>query len=323
MQAVLQHRYGGPEVLGHAEAPVPTPGDDEVLIHVRAVGLNAADRHLMRGKPALVRLVTGLRRPRQPILGSDVSGVVAAVGQRVTGVRTGERIIAEVDRGGLAEYVAVQERFVAPAPPTLDDEAAAALPMASLTALQAVRDAARVVAGERVLIHGASGGVGTYAVQMAKAFGAHVTAVCRTRNVEQTAALGADEVVDATREDPTARGDRFDVVLDVAADRPFGAMRRLLTPTARYVLIGAPRYGWLGLEPLLVLRVRGLFTRQRLVVLTTRRDRANLEAVTALVASGAVRPVIERVYPWAEAVSAVAHLDGGHARGKIVVTRAG
>jgi NADPH:quinone reductase-like Zn-dependent oxidoreductase len=323
MPAVVQHRYGGPEVLSHAAVPAPVPGKDEVLVEVRAVGLNAADWHLMRGEPALVRLATGLRRPRQPILGSDVAGVVAAVGAAVTGVQPGQRVMAEVDRGGLAGLVAVPERFVALAPEPLTDAEAAALPMASLTALQAVRDAGQVRAAQRVLVHGASGGVGTYAVQIAKAFDAHVTAVCRTRNVEQAAQLGADVVLDATAVDVTARGEQYDVVIDVTANRRLADMRRLVTPTGRYVLVGAPRTGWLGIGPQLAVAARGMVTRQALVALVSNRRRETLDAVRALVEAGTVRPVIERVYPWEDAVAAVTHVDSGHARGKIVVTGPG
>lgn len=286
MQAVVQHRYGGPEVLEHAQVRTPTLARDEVLMRVAAVGLNAADWHLMRGEPALVRLAIGLRRPRQPVLGSDVAGVVEAVGSAVTDLRPGDAVMAEVDRGGLAELVAVRARFVARVPAGLTFEEAAALPMAGMTALQGLRVAGRVGPGQRVLVHGASGGVGTFAVQMAAALGAEVTAGCSTRNVAQARALGAASAADPPRALRAGRGpaDRL-----VRHRPPARAARSFPVHQA----VARPARGRPGAR-----RARG------------RR---------ALVEQGVVRPVIERVYPIAEARAAVAHVDGGHARGKVVV----
>src|SRR5437867_11364819 len=239
MKAIVRERYGPPDVLELRDVERPAIDDDSILVRVRAASINAYDWHMMRGRPSLVRIVAGLRKPKSSAMGVDVAGQVEAVGKNVTQFRPGDEVFGSRS-GSLAEYVrGTSQSFLVPKPARLTFEQAAAVPMAGTTALQGLRDKGQIKPGQKVLINGASGGVGTFAVQIAKAFGAHVTAVCSTRNVEQARSLGADEVIDYTREDFTRSGGRYDVILDVAGTKSWSQYRRVMNPDATLVMIGA------------------------------------------------------------------------------------
>ena len=325
MQAFVTRAYGPPaDVLRPVELDVPACGDDDVVVRVHATSVNPADWHLLRGEPRIARLQLGLRRPRASVLGCDVSGTVHAVGAAVTAVRPGDAVYGSPFMrgfGAFAEYVRVPADCVAPRPPSLSHEQAAALPLAALTALQALRDHGRAGPGRSVLVLGASGGVGTCAVQIAVALGAEVTGVCSTRNVELVRSLGATHVVDRTREDVTAGGRRYDLVLQVSGRHGPGALRRLLTPRGVLVQLSGDSSGrWLGPVGRMVrARLLSRFVGQTLTSFTVRPDAADLRALTELVEAGRLTPVIDRTYPFAELADALRYLEGGHARGKVVV----
>ena len=320
MRAVVQHRYGGPETLSLAEVQPPVPGDDEVLIRVRAVAVSAGDALVMRGEPRAVRLAFGLRRPKQPIIGRDVAGEVEAVGSRVTRFRVGDPVYAESDQGGFAELVAVQQDFVARRPTTIDAVHAAAVPVSGTTALQGLR-LAGVQAGRHVLVNGASGGVGGFAVQLAKAMGAEVTGVCRSAKVDHVRALGADHVIDYTSQDFTAGGPRYDVVFDLVANRPLGAMRASLAPHGVLVLssgTGGKIFGPFGR----IIRASAMspFVSQRLKPLAARRNGDDLAELARRIDAGEISPVVDRTYPLDEVREAIGHFESGTVRGKLVLT---
>ncbi|MFF9156292.1 NAD(P)-dependent alcohol dehydrogenase [Streptomyces sp. NPDC014846] len=322
MKAVVQDRYGSPDVLELRDVDEPVPADDQVLVRVRAAGLNAYDWHLMRGDPYVARLALGLRGPRARIRGRDFAGVVTAAGRNVRGLGPGDEVFGEVD-GTFAEYVCVPDAWVERKPAALTFEQAAALPLAGHTALRGLRDVAGLRPGQHVLINGASGGVGTFAVQIAKALGAEVTGVCGTRNTDLVRTLGADHTVDYTREDFTRAGRRYDVVLDLVAGQGISALRRALTPTGTLVLGGGGRSGQFLGAPVLILKGVALspFVRQRLRPLVgPAPSKAMLADLRDLAESGKLAPVIDRTYPLAEAPQAIRHLEVEHARGKIVVT---
>ncbi|MGH3049144.1 MAG: NAD(P)-dependent alcohol dehydrogenase [Gaiellaceae bacterium] len=318
MKALVRHRYGGPDVLRLEELEPPALENDRVLVRVRASSLNKVDLHGLCGWPRLLRPLMGggVLRPKTPFLGTDFAGVVEAVGADVTDLRPGDEVFGGRD-GAFAEYVCAKS--VARKPADVSFEEAAAVPVAGLTALQGLRDHGRLERGESVLINGASGGVGTLAVQIAKARGAHVTAVCSTRNVEQTLALGADRVVDYTREDVTRGGERYDLVLDVAGGHSWFAWRRVLEPNGRLVVVGAHgsrRQLW----HIAALRLASLGSSRTVVMFMAKFGVADLETLAELLASGQLRPVIDRTYPLADAPQAVRVFGEGHVGGKLVVT---
>ncbi|MGX4658013.1 NAD(P)-dependent alcohol dehydrogenase [Micromonospora sp. SCSIO 07396] len=325
MRAIVQDRYGPPETLTLAEVAVPVPAADEVLVRVEAAALNAYDWHVMRGDPRMARLTLGPTRPRARIRGRDVAGRVEAVGVDVRDLRPGDAVFADLGDadGAFAEYVCAPATLVAPRPANLTAPQAAALPLAGVTALQGLRDAGRVGPGQRVLVNGASGGVGTLAVQLARVLGATVTGVCSTRNVELVRSLGCAHVIDYTRADFT-RGGRYDVVFDLVGNRSLGALRRALTPTGTLVLSGGGVYrGGSLLGPVRLLargRLLAPFVRQRIVVLTATPGREHLDALRAYAEAGQLTPAIDRTYPLAEVPRAIAYLEGEHARAKVVVT---
>ncbi|GHJ11382.1 NADPH:quinone reductase [Micromonospora humidisoli] len=325
MRAIVQDRYGPPETLTLAEVDVPVPAADEVLVRVEAAALNAYDWHVMRGDPRMARLALGPTRPRARIRGRDVAGRVEAVGIDVRDLRPGDAVFADLGDadGAFAEYVCAPATLVAPRPANLTAPQAAALPLAGVTALQGLRDAGRVGPGQRVLVNGASGGVGTLAVQLARVLGATVTGVCSTRNVELVRSLGCAHVIDYTRADFT-RGGRYDVVFDLVGNRSLGALRRALTPTGTLVLSGGGVYrGGSLLGPVRLLargRLLAPFVRQRIVVLTATPGREHLDALRAYAEAGQLTPAIDRTYPLAEVPRAIAYLEGEHARAKVVVT---
>ncbi|MEU8377271.1 NAD(P)-dependent alcohol dehydrogenase [Micromonospora sp. NPDC048894] len=325
MKAIVQDRYGPPETLTLADVDVPVPTADEVLVRVEAAALNAYDWHVMRGDPRMARLALGLTRPRARIRGRDFAGRVEAVGVDVRHLRPGDSVFGDLGdaNGAFAEYVCAPAALVAPKPANLTAPESAALPLAGVTALQGLRDAARVAPGQRVLVNGASGGVGTLAVQLARVLGATVTGVCSTRNVDLVHSLGADHVVDYTREDFT-HGDRHDAVFDLVGNRSLTALRRALTPTGTLVLSGGGVYrGGSLLGPVrLIARGRLLapLVRQRVVVLTATPGREHLDTLRAHAEAGHLTPVIDRTYPLPEVPHAIGYLEGEHARAKVVIT---
>ena len=319
MRAVVQQRYGGPEVLSLAEVAAPEPGDDEVLIRVRAVAVSAGDALIMRGEPRAVRLAFGLRRPKRPIIGRDVAGEVAAVGSRVTRFRVGDPVYAESDQGGFAELVAVQENFVAARPTSVDAIHAAAVPVSGTTALQGLR-LAGVQARQHVLVNGASGGVGGFAVQLAKAMGAEVTGVCSAQKAAHVRALGADHVIDHGAEDFTAARTRYDVVFDLVANRPLGALRASLAPHGVLVLssgTGGKIFGPFGR----IIRASAMspFVSQQLRPLAARRNGDDLAELARRIDAGEISPAVDRTYPLDEVREAIGHFESGTVRGKLVL----
>ena len=321
MKAIVREKYGAPGVLELKDVDRPVVDNDSVLVRVRAAGLNAYDWHMMRGSPYLVRMVAGLRKPKSIAMGMDLAGQVEAVGKNVTQFQSGDEVFGS-RAGSLAEYVRGTSQSFAPKPAGLTFEQAAAVPMAASTALQGLRDKGQIKPGQRVLINGASGGVGTFAVQIAKAFGAHVTAVCSTRNVEQARSLGADEVIDYTREDFTRNAQRYDLILDVAASGSLSARLRVLEPNGTLVGVGsADGYGMASLVAgLLETAVRSRFGKQKIPFFLSKNSKEALVVLKELIEAGKVRPVIDRTYPLSETADAIRYLEKGHAQGKVVIT---
>lgn len=319
MRAIVQRRYGGPQVLGLADVDAPEPAADEVLIRVDAVAVSAGDVYLMHGEPSMVRLAFGLSRPKRPVLGRDVAGEVAAVGSAVTRFRVGDPVYAESDQGGWAELVAVPERFVARRPASVDAVHAATVPVSGTTALQGLR-LAGVQAGRHVLVTGASGGVGGFAVQLAKAMGAEVTGVCRAEKADHVRAIGADHVIDHTTEDFTAHAGRYDVVFDMVADRSLRRIRRSLTRRGTLVLSSGRGGRVVGpLRRIAAASVMSPFVPQHLRTLAAKRDGDDLAELTRRIDAGEVRPVVDTVFPLERAGDAVARFEAGDVRGKLVL----
>jgi NADPH:quinone reductase-like Zn-dependent oxidoreductase len=331
MKAIVQDRYGSPDQLRLGEVDDPVPAGNQVLVRVRAASVNARDWHLMRGDPYLARLmvrsVTGIGAgPKAKIRGSDFAGTVEAAGRDVTRFRPGDEVYGDlgVVGGAFAEYVVAAEDVVERKPANQTFEQAAAMPTAGITALVGMRDEGRVQAGQRVLVNGASGGVGTFAVQIGKSLGAEVTAVCSTRNVDLLRSLGADHVVDYTREDFSRNGKRYDVVLDLVANRSLADLRRVLTPTGTLVLSGGgvsdgvSLFGpmGLGIKAQLVSR----FVAHRLRQLIPAENSENLATLRELAESGQLTPVIDRTYPLAAVPDAIRYMEVEHARAKVVIT---
>ena len=323
MRAVTHPAFGPAEVLRLRTVSTPKPGPGEVLVRVRAASLNPWDWHFMRGLPYLSRLTdAGLRRPKHPILGSDVAGEVEAVGNAATRFRPGDQVYGFIGFGAFAEFVAVPEDRLAHRPSNLTFEQAATLPLAGMTALQGLRDAGQIQAGQQVLIIGASGGVGTMAVQIAVALGAVVTAVCSTRNVDLVRSLGATQVIDYTRDDPTRSGAAYDVILQLAGTASPAQLRRILTPTGRLVLSSGDSSGRLigPIDRILQALALSPFVSQTLRPLVTTPSPADLDELTRLVEGGQLTPVIEHTYPLAEAAAAIRHLETGRVRGKLALS---
>jgi NADPH:quinone reductase-like Zn-dependent oxidoreductase len=322
MKAIVREKYGSPDVLELKDIDKPVIDDDSMLVRVRAASINAYDWHMLRGSPYLVRMMAGLRRPKTSAMGVDVAGQVEAVGKNVTEYRPGDEVFGS--RGGsLAEYVrGTANSFLVRKPAGLTFEQAAAVPLAATTALQGLRDKGQVKPGQKVLLNGASGGVGTFAVQIAKAFGAHVTAVCSTRNVEQARSLGADEVIDYTKEDFTRNGKRYDVILDVAASGSLSSRRRVLEPNGILVGVGAADGGRMTsiVAGLLETAVLSRVGSQKMPFFLAHNSKEDLIVLTELIEAGKVRPVIDRTYPLSETAEAMRYLETGHARAKVVIT---
>ena len=321
VKAVVYETYGSPEVLELQEIDRPTVQDDEVRVAVRAAAINPFDWHYLRGTPHMVRLITGLRRPRHvTVLGSDMAGVVEAVGAKVTRFRPGDEVYAEVGTGGCAEYVSISQDLPVRKPAALGFEQAAAVPMAAGTALQGVRDKGRVQPGHKVLINGASGGVGTFAVQIARSFGAEVTGVCSQANAEMVRSIGADHVIDYTTDDFTRGEQRYDLIFDTVGNRSLSKCRRVLTAKGVYGATGGGSGRWLGpVVPQLKAVALSPFVSQRLVAVNDKPNQ-DLGFLNELIESGQITPVIDRTYPLSEVPEAMRYLEEGHARGKIVIT---
>ena len=319
MKAIVCSSYGRPDVLELAEVEKPALADDLVLVKVRAASVNPADWYGVAG-PLIVRPSTGLFKPRSDRTGIDFAGTVEAVGKNVTHVSPGDDVFG-ARSGALAEYVTVRDAVVGK-PANLTFEEAAAVPVAAITALQGLRDKGHLQAGQQVLINGASGGVGTFAIQIAKARGAEVTAVCSTGNVEQARSLGADHVVDYTREDFTHSDRRYDLLLDVAGGKSWSQLRRVLTQDATVVIVGAQKRRLVGpIGHIVRLRVASLLRgSQKAVFFIAKTNRADMEILRELLETGNVKPVVDRRYGLAETADAFRYLGEGHARGKVIVT---
>lgn len=321
MKAVVQRRYGPPEVLEYTDVGRPVVGDGDVLVGVRAASVHPGDYFVLTGVPHIVRLAFGLRRPRCPIPGRDVAGVVEAVGPAVTDLEPGDEVFGWSTTGTLAQQACVPADRLVRKPDRLTMAQAATVPTSALTALQALRDIANVQPGQTVLVTGASGGVGSFAVQIAKAFGAEVTGVCSTRNVDLVRSLGADHVVDYTRTDFTRTEKRYDVILDNVEAQPLADVRRALTPAGTLIPNSGRGGRWLGpLGRIVKARVLSGFTRQQLKPFLSVGKRQDLLTLADLLATGQVTPVIDRTYPLDEAADALRYVAAGHTRGKVVIT---
>jgi NADPH:quinone reductase-like Zn-dependent oxidoreductase len=318
MRAIVRHEYGPPDVLKSEEREKPAAGDDDVLVRVRAASVNPADWHVLRADPFVIRLMgDGFWKPKNKILGIDIAGQVEAVGRNVKQFQPGDDVLGTSQSGAFAEYVCVTEDRLLPKPNRITYEEGAAVPVAAITALQGLRDKGRIKPGQEVLINGASGGVGTFAVQIAKAFDAEVTAVCSTRNLDLVRSIGADHVIDYTREDVTRNGQRYDLIFDAAAYRSFLDYRRALSPGGTYVLIGgsvARLFQVLFLGPLI--SVAG----KKMGFMIARMNAKDLVFLRELLESGKVVPVIDRRYPLNEVAEALRYVEQGHARGKVIIT---
>jgi len=319
MKAIVQDNYGSADVLELREIERPATGDGDVLVRVHAASVNPQDWHVLRARPFIVRTAGyGLLIPKQPMRGTDAAGQVQAVGKNVTRFRPGDEVLGWCE-GAFAEYVSADESHFVPKPADLSFEAAATLPMAGCTALQGLRDTGAVQPGQEVLIIGAAGGVGTFAVQIAKAFGAGVTGVCSTMKMDFVRSIGADHVIDYTREDFTRSGQRYDVIFQLAGTASPSACRRALTPNGTLVLSsGEGRFA--GIDRLVRALASSPFVRQRLRLLATKETNEDLVTLAAFIEAGKVTPVIDRTYALSEVPEAIRYLEEGHARGKVVIT---
>jgi NADPH:quinone reductase-like Zn-dependent oxidoreductase len=315
MKAIVQDDYGSPDVLELKEVDKPTIKENDVLVRVHAAALNAGDHFSMRGSPWLARLAVGFPKPKNHILGWDLAGQVEAVGKKVTQFQPGDEVFASCN-GTLAEYACAAEDKLAKKPTNLTFGQAAAVPTAAITALQGLRDAGKVQPGQKILINGASGGVGTFAVQIAKAFGAEVTGVCSTRNVDMVRSIGADRVVDYTQEDFTQSGQRYDLILDNVASHSFSDLRRALTPQGMIV----PNSGHGGMGYVFKAFLLSPLMRQQGSMYLASPNSKDLGILRELIESGKVTPVIDRTYPLSDTPEAFRYLEEGHARGKVVIT---
>ena len=327
MKAIVYYNYGSPDLLKFEDLEKPAPGDNEVLLKVRAASVNPLDWKMMKGGPRVVRILLGLGKPKIKRPGVDVAGQVEAVGTNVTEFKAGDQVFGTC-RGAFAEYACISgsasilKSVLVMKPHNVTFEQAASAPIAALTALQGLRDKGRIRPGQKVLINGAAGGVGTFAVQIAKSLGADVTGVCSTRNVEMVRSIGADRVIDYTQEDFTKSGRRYDLFFDCVGNHSLSASRRVLNPNGICVMAGAPNDGTVTslLTRFMGALVLSLFVRQKLVPFLARSTKEDLNVIGELMASGKVKPVIDRRYGLSEVPEAFRYLEEGHARGKVVIT---
>ncbi len=322
MKAITYCDYGSPDVLRVEEIQKPIPADDQALIRVRAASINPYDWHFLEGTPYIMRLESGLRKPKKRQLGVDYAGVVEAVGKSVTDLKPGDEVFGG-KQGAFAEYVCTRANRAVRKPPGVTFEQAACLPIAATTALQSLRDSGKLKPGQDVLINGASGGVGTFAVQLGKYFGAHVTAVCSTRNLELVRSLGAEQMIDYTKEDFSNSPKRYDLIVDNVGTQPLTSFRRVLKPNGICVLIGGggPDEGrWIGpLSRPLKAKLMSPFVSQKFSMMLADMNPKDLTILANLVQTGKVRPVIDRTYKLAEVPEAIRYLEKGHARGKVII----
>lgn len=323
MQAIVYTNYGPPSVLTLKEVEKPTCKEDEVQVAVRAASANPADWHLMRGAPFVARLANGLRKPKNPRLGADVAGRVAAVGRNVTQFQVGDDVFGELPltaMGSFAEYICAHEDLVALKPANMTFEQAAAVPLAAFTALQGLRDAGKIKPGQTVLVNGASGGVGTFAVQIAKSFGTEVTGVCSTRNLDLVRSIGADHVIDYTQEDFTRNGQGYDLILDAVGNRSVSDLKRALRPNGICAVAGFTTLARLFQVIALGAWVSRTGDKKVGLMETAKANKKDLIFIKELLEAGKVVPVIDRTYPLSEVPEAIRYLEAGHARGKVVIT---
>ena len=321
MKAIVYCDYGSPDVLKVEDIEKPAPGDDQVLVRVRAASVNPLDWHYMRGTPYFMRLGAGLRKPKVTRLGVDFAGTVEAVGRNVNRFKPGDEVFGG-RTGAFAQYVLVREdRAVALKPANLTFEQAASVGVAAITALQGLRDKGQIQPGQKVLINGASGGVGTFAVQIAKSFGADVTGVCSTRNVDMVRSIGADHVIDYTKEDFTKSAERYDLILDNVGNHSLLESRRVLNPKGKYIMVGGPAGRWIDPLPRAISAlVLSRFVSQDIRLFLADLNQADLNILRDLMQAGKVTPVIDRRYRLSEIPEAIRYLEQGHARGKVVIT---
>lgn len=321
MKAVVQHRYGAAEVLSHQDVDKPLAEDGEVLVRVRGASINHADWVYTSGRPMIARLAFGLRRPKNAIRGKDIAGRVEAVGAGVAEFHPGDEVYGEAEAGGFAEYAAAPAHLLALKPANLTFEQAAAVPLSARTAFQGLKDGGNIQPGQKVLINGASGGVGTFAVQIAKAFGAEVTGVCSTRNADLVRSLGADSVIDYTQENFTESRLQYDLIFDSIGNHTLSALRQVLTPRGTLVLSSGTGGRVLGpMGRIVRALVLSLFIRQNLRAVPAKPGRESLDLLRELIESGQVTPAIDRTYPLSEVPEAIRYFVEDHARAKIVIT---
>jgi NADPH:quinone reductase-like Zn-dependent oxidoreductase len=324
MKAIVYHRYGSPDVLRYEEIEKPTFRDDEVLIKVRAASVNPLDWHFMRGTPYFIRMMAGLHKPKVTRLGVDVAGQVEAVGRNVTQFKPGDEVFGSC-RGAFAEYVRTSESALVMKPNNVTFVQAASVPVAAITALQGLRDKGKIQMGQKVLINGAAGGVGTFTVQIAKSFGAEVTGVCSTRNAELVRSIGADHVVDYTRADFTKGEQRYDIFFDCIGNHSLSSCLRVLNPKGIYIPVGGSMGNWMigALAQSVWALVLSRFVSQKLAIFfLARLNKPDLTVLRELLENGKVTPAIDRCYKLSEAAEAIRYLEEGHARGKVVITLA-
>ena len=325
MKAIVRYSYGSPDVLELTDIDKPEPADDEVLVRVYAASVNPADGHFLRGVPYIARMQFGLRKPKDRVLGCDVAGRVEAVGKNVTMLQPGEEVFGSPFMHGLgafAEWVCISEDLLAPKPAALSFEQVAALPLAASTALQGLRDQGRIEPGHKVLIIGASGGVGTFAVQIAKSFDAEVSGVCSTRNLEMVRALGAEHVIDYTQEDFTHSGQKYDLIFQLAGTLSPSECRSALTSNGTLLISSGESEGsWIGpLDRVIKALVLSPFVSQKMASFTVKPNREDLQLLKQFIEDGTITPVIDRTYPLAEVPEAIGYLEEGHAQGKVVIS---
>ncbi len=327
LKAIVYTKYGSPDVLQLKEVEKPMPRENEVLVKIHAASANPADWHLMRAEPFLARLENGLLKPKNTKLGADIAGRVEAVGRNVTQFQAGDDVFGCMslnEMRSFAEYVCANEDALALKPARMTFEQAAAVPLAAFTALQGLRDKGQIQQGQKVLINGASGGVGTFAVQIARAFGAEVTAVCSTRNLDIMRSIGADHIIDYTKEDFTKSGQRYDVIIDNVGNRSLSEYRRVLTPNGKYVLIGGGGVNdnrWMGpIGPVIKTLLLKPFISQEMKMMLADVTKEDLTILADLMQSGKVTPVIDKTYPFSEIREAIRYVETGRARGKVIIT---
>lgn len=324
MKAIVNTQYGSQNVMQLKEVAKPTPNDNQVLVKIHATSVNAADWHLLRASPFLVRFEMGLFKPKYQTFGADIAGRVEAVGKSVTRFKVGDAVFGDLSSsgfGGFAEYAAVPEHVLVLKPTQLTFEEAAAVPMAAVTALNGLREKGQIKAGQKVLINGASGGVGTFAVQLAKYFGAKVTAVCSSKKVEMVRSLGADHVIDYTQENFTQNGQQYDLIIAANGYHPIRAYKRALTPQGKYVVTG----GTMGqiFEAMILGPLLSSKNGKQLTNVLSKSNAAHLTFISELIDAGKVKPIIDRCYPLSETAEALRYVEAGHAQGKVVIRMEG